>query len=219
MPRASRGDRLRPLAGTTQPGQTRPGPGPNQKGNTVSIWDDPEIRVGGDFVKFEQPGDTITGTIQAVRKHTFADNSVAPQVLIVTDAGEEKTITAGQVQLKRALAEQRPEAGDRITITLTQTEPRPGGKTLKHFSVQVGRAGAAPAAPAAPVAGNQFGVQPPAPAAPVQAPAVPQAPAPQAAPAAPVPAANSAMAAFTPEQQAAFAALTPEQRAAMGLPA
>lgn len=113
----------------------------------MSIWDNPELKVGGDFVKFEKPGDTISGTISAIRAHKFDDGSVAPQVFLVTDDGEERTVTAGQIRLKTALAEQRPEAGDHISITFTQEEKRTGGKTLKHFDVQVTRGnGAAPAA-------------------------------------------------------------------------
>jgi hypothetical protein len=103
----------------------------------VSIWDDPDLQVNDDYVKFEKVGDSITGTILTVRAHRFDNNSVAPQLLLRLDDGEEKTITAGQVRLKAKLAELRPEAGDRITITLTEIEKRAGGKELKHFDVQV----------------------------------------------------------------------------------
>jgi hypothetical protein len=105
----------------------------------TSVWDDPDLRTGGAFVKFEKIGDRIAGTVTAVRRHRFDDGSVAAQVLLATDEGEEKTLTAGQVRLKAALAEQRPEAGDHITVTLTQIERRSGGKTLKHFDVVVKR--------------------------------------------------------------------------------
>ena len=115
----------------------------------MSVWDDPEIRVGGDFIKFDQPGDTVSGTIQAVRKHKFENGDVAPEILLVTDQGEEKSVTAGQIRLKNELALQRPEAGDHIVITLTQIEPRAGGKSLKHFAVEVRRGQGQPAAPVA----------------------------------------------------------------------
>lgn len=120
----------------------------------TSIWDDPDLRVGGEFFKFDNVGDSIAGTINAVRAHRFDDGSVAPQVMLTTDDGEEKTVTAGQVRLKAALAEQRPEAGDHITITFTENEKRAGGKTLKHFDVNVARGGgsATPAPAAAPAA-------------------------------------------------------------------
>lgn len=116
----------------------------------MSVWDDPEIREGGAFVKFENVGDTVSGTITGVRSHRFDDGKVAPQILLTTDDGEERTITAGQIRLKAALAEKRPEAGDHLTVTFTQVEKRAGGKTLKHFEVTVRHAGAGPAAATAP---------------------------------------------------------------------
>jgi hypothetical protein len=111
---------------------------------SASVWDDPDLRVGGEFVKFENVGDTISGTVNAVRAHRFDDGSVAPQILLTTDDGEERTVTAGQVRLKAELATQRPEPGDHVTITHTEVEKRSGGKTLKHFKVEV-RHGGAPA--------------------------------------------------------------------------
>lgn len=154
----------------------------------MSIWDDPDLRVGGEFFKFDNVGDSISGTINAVRAHRFDDGSVAPQVMLTTDDGEEKTVTAGQVRLKAALAEQRPEAGDRITITFTENEKRAGGKTLKHFNVDVTRGGGA---------------------APAEAPA-------QAA-SAPAPAAQQEQPVDQAALAAALGNLTPEQKAALGL--
>lgn len=153
-----------------------------------SVWDDPNLRSGGDFAKFETPGDSIAGTVTAIRAHHWDDGSVCPQIFLATDDGEEKTVTAGQIRLKNLLAEQRPEAGDHITITLTDIEKRAGGKTLKHFSLDVTRGDGTPAAPAAPDV---------APAAPDVAPA----------------AAGVDPAAVA----AALANMTPEQRAALGL--
>ncbi len=150
----------------------------------MSVWDDPELRVGGEFVKFENPGDTVSGTVNTVRAHRFDDGQVAPQLLLTTDDGEERTVTAGQIRLKTALAEQRPEAGDHITITYTQQEKRAGGKTLKHFDVAVNRGGGAVSTPAQPSA---------APSA--QASATPGVD-PQAA--------AAALAALSPEQKAAL---------------
>ena len=155
----------------------------------TSVWDDPDLRVGGEFVKFENVGDTVSGTVNAVRAHRFDDGSVAPQVLLTTDEGEERTVTAGQVRLKAELATQRLEPGDHVTNTFTEVEKRSGGKTLKHFSVQVNRGGK------------------PAAATPAAAPAAAATPAPAAASAAIDPAAAAA----------ALANLTPEQKAALGL--
>lgn len=110
----------------------------------MSIWDDAEIRTGGEFIKFDAVGDTVTGAITAIRKHQFDDGKVVPQLFLDVD-GEERTLTAGQVRLKAELAVQRPEVGDTVTITLSDIEKRAGGKTLKHFKVKVDRGGSASA--------------------------------------------------------------------------
>ncbi len=103
----------------------------------MSVWDDPDLRPNGEFVKFENVGDSIAGTIVKIGKHRFDDGSIAPQILLKTDDGEEKTLTVGQVRLKVALAEKRPNVGDHLTVTYVQQEKRAGGKTLKHFDVAV----------------------------------------------------------------------------------
>lgn len=160
----------------------------------MSIWDLPDLKVGGDFISFNEIGDVASGTIVTIRAHRWDDGSVAPQIFLTTDDGDEKTVTAGQIRLKAALAEQRPEAGDHIKITLTDIEKRAGGKTLKIFDVVVTRGNGTVPAPVAAA---------PAVAAPVAAPVV--------APVAtlPDPAALAA----------AMAALTPEQKQALGIPA
>ena len=106
----------------------------------MSIWDDPELRLNTDYVKFENVGDTITGTVVTIRAQKWEDGTISPQVILDCE-GVEKTVTAGQIRLKAALAEKRPEAGDVITITFSQVEKRSGGKTLKHFDVTVNKAG------------------------------------------------------------------------------
>jgi hypothetical protein len=103
----------------------------------MSVWDDPSMKVGGNYVTFENPGDFVSGTIILIRPHVFDDGSVAAQLFLTTDNGEEVTVTAGQIKLKLELVRLRPEAGDHIMIRYTQKEQRAGGKTLKHFEVQV----------------------------------------------------------------------------------
>ena len=86
------------------------------------------MKVGGDYIKFENVGDTITGTVLSVGAHRWDDGSVSPQVLLQTEDGEEKTITAGQIRLKAALAEKRPEVGDTLTVTYADVK-QPDGST------------------------------------------------------------------------------------------
>lgn len=124
----------------------------------MSIWDDPELREGGDFVKLENIGDEISGVISALRAHRFNDGSVAPQVIFIDDRdGETRTWTAGQVQSKKKLAELRPDEGDWFKAKLAQIEKRAEGKTLKHIELVVNRGGkpgnqTAPASRPAPAA-------------------------------------------------------------------
>lgn len=156
---------------------------------TQSIWDDADLKVNDDYIKFDNPGDTVTGKIVSIRKHVFDDGKAVPQLLLDV-AGEEKTLTAGQIRLKAELAEKRPGVGDVITVTLTDVEKRAGGKTLKVFTVVLGGAPAVATTPA--------------PAA-VVAPVAEQPTQPAAGAIDPVAAA------------AALANLTPEQKAALGL--
>lgn len=115
----------------------------------MSVWDSPGMNVGGDYVKFDQIGDNIAGIIIEVTVKRWDDGTISPQLLLDTPDGV-KTVTAGQIRLKAALAEQRPEKGDHISIRLSDIERRSGGKTLKHFDVQVQRGGLpAPSAAAA----------------------------------------------------------------------
>lgn len=111
----------------------------------MSIWDDPELKNASNFVKFDRVGDTVAGTVTAIRSHTFDDGKSAPQIFLTDDSGEERTLTVGQIRLKVAMAEHRPEVGDHLTVRLSQIEKRSGNKTLKHFEVQVRRAAAAAA--------------------------------------------------------------------------
>lgn len=115
---------------------------------SLSIWDDADLKTNDDYVKFDAVGDTVTGKILSIKKHTFDDGKAVPQLLLDVD-GEEKTLTAGQIRLKAELAEKRPGVGDVLTVTLSDIEKRSGGKTLKHFTVIIGGAAAASPAPVA----------------------------------------------------------------------
>jgi len=120
----------------------------------MSIWDDPDLMMSGDYVKFENIGDTVTGTIITIRARRWDDGKVSPEVLLDVQ-GEQKTMTAGQYRLKAALSEHRPEPGDVLTVTMTNVEKLAGGKTRKHFAVEVVRGNGkapAPAAASAPTA-------------------------------------------------------------------
>lgn len=102
-----------------------------------SIWDDEDVQpTGGDFVKFDNVGDKVIGTITAIRKQRFEDNgevTYAPQIDLDTEDGE-RTLTAGAVKLRQLFIEQRPEVGDRIKVVHTGKSGR-----VKLFTLEVRR--------------------------------------------------------------------------------
>ena len=113
----------------------------------MSVWDDPEMRVASDYASFNEVGDSVSGVVTGVYAHRFDDGKVVPKIMLDTANGE-IALTAGQVRLKAALAEKRPEIGDTLTVKLTEIEKRAGGKTLKHFDVNVAKGAGAPVAAA-----------------------------------------------------------------------
>ena len=101
----------------------------------MSIWDDPALKpASSNFVKFEQPGDRVRGTVASISKHTFPDGKAALQVVFAEQ--DSPTLTAGQVVLSTFLFELRPEPGEVLDVILTRITPR-GSKTLKEFFVAV----------------------------------------------------------------------------------
>lgn len=106
----------------------------------MSVWDTPELQTSSEYVKFENVGDTVSGTVINITAHKWDDGSVSPQILLQTGEGQQ-TVTAGQVRLKAMLADKRPEVGDLLKITLTGVEKRAGGKTLKLWDVDVTHGG------------------------------------------------------------------------------
>ena len=105
---------------------------------------------GGDgtFFKFEDVGDEIIGGVTDIKTGRDFNGNPCPQLQITTDDGDEKIVTAGQVMLKRALAEQAPQVGDRIKITYSGVgDAKPGKAPAKLFSVAVvtGKGNVAPA--------------------------------------------------------------------------
>lgn len=126
-----------------------------------NVWDNPAL-ASHEYVKFVNEGDKIVGTILDISVQTFDSQNgpkVCPQLIIQEDGADEpRTLTAGQVQLKAKLAELRPNVGDRIAVALTKIEPRGGGKTLKHFTVETAAGTAPAAAPAAAPPASASGV-------------------------------------------------------------
>jgi hypothetical protein len=104
----------------------------------MSIWDSPELSAPKKYVNFENVGDSAEGVVTEVGLQNWSDGTFAPKITLSDELGS-KIITAGQIRLKIALIEKRPEVGDYLSVTLTQIENRGNGKTLKHFDVIVNK--------------------------------------------------------------------------------
>lgn len=92
----------------------------------------------GDFVSFKEVGDGVIGVIKAIREGKDFNSNPCPELILETDDGEEKTLTAGQVLLKTALAEKAPQVGDRVRIVYSGVgDARPGKAPAKVFTVDV----------------------------------------------------------------------------------
>lgn len=120
-----------------------------------NIWDDPEL--GGDevnYLKLDKVGDGVQGVITVIDTKTWDDGKRCPQLTIMPPGATEPVVwTAGQMQAVRQLKDLRPSVGDLIKVRLDDVEKRPGGKTLKHISVDVTPAGTPTASASAPAAG------------------------------------------------------------------
>lgn len=104
-------------------------------------WD----QFDSDFTKFDKIGDSIAGTIMAIRVGTDFKGAPCPELIIRTDSGD-KTVTAGQAKLKPELARLKPRVGDRIAIVYSaNSEGKPGQNPAKLFDVKVERADTAAA--------------------------------------------------------------------------
>jgi hypothetical protein len=91
----------------------------------------------GEFVKFENVGDEVVGTIVAVRKHTFdpAKGEVPLLDIEPRGGGEPVTLSVDKVDLRFKIADIGPQAGDLIAVKFVGTERTPNG-TKKVFAVK-----------------------------------------------------------------------------------
>jgi|SRR5690554_2844561 len=91
----------------------------------------------GDWITFKSIGDQVVGIIKAIRQGKDFNGNPCPELILEVD-GDEKTLTAGQVMLKAALAEQRPSVGDKVRIRYSgDGDARPGKAPAKLFTVDV----------------------------------------------------------------------------------
>lgn len=98
-------------------------------------WD--EFKNTGDYITFKDVGDVVVGTITAIRTGRDFNGNPCPELILDVN-GDERTLTAGQVMLKSALAEQAPQVGDKIRVEYSGIgDARPGKAPAKLFNVAV----------------------------------------------------------------------------------
>lgn len=117
----------------------------------MSIWDNQELLADtANYVSFNKVGDKVAGVIKGIGSKRWDDGRLNPQLTLLCDDGEERVLTVGQIRLKKALIDLRPEEGQHITVVLTHLRPLAGGMTLKEFAVTVSQVAPAKAPKEAP---------------------------------------------------------------------
>lgn len=88
-----------------------------------------------EFVKFANTGDTISGKINNIRVGQDFNGNPCP-ILDLDTASGNRTVTAGQANLKSQIVQLRPSVGDTITITYDRDEKAEKGMK-KVFAIKL----------------------------------------------------------------------------------
>lgn len=97
----------------------------------------------GAFAKWVAIGDQVTGTLTRIEEEggETVQGDPCPELTIETEDGHEVQVTCSQARLWTRVAELDAEGallvGRHIEIELTDIEKRNGGRTLKHFRVEL----------------------------------------------------------------------------------
>lgn len=88
--------------------------------------------------KADEEGKTLIGTVTRIWVYKKGDQNTP---VLHLDTGEDgaQALWASQVQLRRALADQDPQVGDRVKVEFLGTTRLESGNTLKEFAVQVAK--------------------------------------------------------------------------------
>lgn len=118
----------------------------------TSLWDNPDLKTGETYLSLKEVGDKVENAeVAEVGFHYYEPGQATPQLHLVDYAGNSLGIlTCGTINLKRLMKDNQVMPGDRIKrLELVRIESRPGGKTLKHYELDLDRpVAAAPSAAA-----------------------------------------------------------------------
>ena len=88
------------------------------------------------YIKWDAPGDTVTGMITAVSVGQDFNGNPCPVINLTTPDGEERILSCGQANLKSQIVTEKPAPGSTITVTYTHDEKAAKGMK-KMFAVEV----------------------------------------------------------------------------------
>lgn len=109
----------------------------------MGFWDDPALKpAGGDYVKFENPGDSVAGTIINLGVKTWQDGDKSARITLDLDSGGTCILTASNAHLQRLLWSAKPQLGDHIMVRFDGEEKAGGGGfKRKVFTLEVSPTG------------------------------------------------------------------------------
>ena len=111
----------------------------------ADVYDNPGLtgEDEDDFIKFEQVGDDVQGTVLdiTVVPTKFTPDGVLKYGVKLDSTGREASFLAGSKNLKGQLMTLRPRPGDHLDIRLIELRPTQMGSPLKVFEVKMTPAG------------------------------------------------------------------------------
>lgn len=109
---------------------------------------------GGDYMKFNVPGDQITGTLERIESGKNYDGDRDVPVLVMNTAGGQKKVSCENANLLRLVLEPENKAQlvPGATFTILHTGVDPAVRNMKLYTITFAGAPAAAPAAAAPVA-------------------------------------------------------------------
>ena len=103
-------------------------------------WDE----FAGDRFSFANVGDTAWGRVTNIEARTGQHGKVPVLTLVVDKNGTTRELWAGPTNLKRQLADLRPQVGDSLRVEFIAQEHTGQPSPMKVFVVDVKRGGEAP---------------------------------------------------------------------------
>lgn len=106
-----------------------------------SFWD--SFQEASEWAAFDNDGDTVEGTVEAIQTKTFEANERGPERTVPELIIDGVSVTCGPADLRKKVVAARPDVGDHIKIMRVGHNKTAMG-VQKFFTVDVRRAAKAP---------------------------------------------------------------------------